>query len=171
MSLASTTPEIPWYRTPMVWLLIAFPLMSVIGGFVLLTLAIQSDDGLVVDDYYRRGKEINLELKRDHAATALGVSASIALADARNSVRIDLSLPATRRPDQLHLQLLHATREGYDRDLLLARAPDGSYHAALLGLVPGRYHVQLAADDWRLLGSLRLPGDQQIELRPVSNET
>lgn len=168
--MTTASPAPPWYRTPMVWLLIAFPLLSVVGGFTLLTMAIRSDDGLVVDDYYRRGREINLELKRDRAAAARGIQANVLFSEARDRVRIQLNMPAAQLPAQLHLQLLHATRQGYDRELLLARAPDGSYPAALLGLVPGHYYLQLAADDWRLLGSLRLPDDQRIELSPVHDK-
>ena len=53
-----------WYREPLVWLLISFPLTAVIAGFFTLYLAIISSDGLVVDDYYHRGKEINKSLAR-----------------------------------------------------------------------------------------------------------
>lgn len=159
-----------WYREPMVWLLMLFPLLAVVGGIVMLVMALQSDDGLVVDDYYRRGKEINLELKRDRAATALGVTAQITLNESRNNVRVQLSLPAAQAPVQLQMQLLHATRQGYDRQLLLVRSQDGTYQTGLSGLVPGRYHVQLATDDWRLLGSLHLPHDQQIEIQPSGRD-
>lgn len=158
--------SLPWFRLPVVWLLIAFPLLSVVAGFTLLAFAITSDDGVVVDDYYRRGKEINRELKRDQAAVTHGVSANLIFGEARDTVRIELRAPASTAPAQLHLQLLHATRQGYDRDLLLARAADGTYQAALLGLAPGHYYVQLAADDWRLLGSLRIPDDGVVRLHP-----
>ncbi len=48
-----------WYREPYVWLLIAIPACAVVAGFVTLALAIATDDGLVVDDYYWQGKQIN----------------------------------------------------------------------------------------------------------------
>jgi uncharacterized membrane protein YeaQ/YmgE (transglycosylase-associated protein family) len=38
-----------WYREPIMWLVVAFPLTSVIVGFVSLALAIRSDDGMVED--------------------------------------------------------------------------------------------------------------------------
>ena len=55
----------PWYSHPYVWMVIAFPLAAVIAGFITLTLAIQSDTGLVVDDYYRKGQAINQIIERD----------------------------------------------------------------------------------------------------------
>jgi hypothetical protein len=151
----------------MVWLLIALPLAAVVAGFATLWLAVKSDDGLVVDDYYRRGQEINLDLKRDRAAAARGLKAQMLFDSARREARIELNLPVKQLPAQLEMQLLHATRPGHDRQMLLGRAPDGSYRTALLGLSPGRYYVQLAAEDWRLLGSLNVPGDARIEILPV----
>ena len=52
----------PWFREPWVWLLIALPASAVLGGMVTIWIAVDSDDGLVVDDYYKRGLEINKKL-------------------------------------------------------------------------------------------------------------
>ncbi len=57
-----------WYRLPIMWLVIAIPLAAVIVGSILLTISIQTFDGLVEDDYYKKGKEIDRVLKRDMAA-------------------------------------------------------------------------------------------------------
>ena len=49
-----------WYAEPWVWLLIALPMTAVIGGMITIYLAVTTSDGLVVDDYYKRGKAINI---------------------------------------------------------------------------------------------------------------
>lgn len=154
----------PWHRVPMVWLLIAFPLLSVVGGFTTLWLAVQSNDGLVVDDYYRRGKEINLELRRDRAAAARGLRAVVLFDKERAQARIELAGSASPRPAQLTVQLLHATRQGYDRRMRLAPGADGAYLAPLHALAPGHYYVEISTEDWRLLGSVRLPEDTSAEM-------
>jgi len=51
-----------WKKEPFVWMIIAIPSSAIIMGVVIITLAIQSWSGLVVDDYYRKGKQINLVL-------------------------------------------------------------------------------------------------------------
>ncbi len=38
---------------------------AVIGGMTSLYLAVTTSDGLVVDDYYTRGKAINMDLARE----------------------------------------------------------------------------------------------------------
>ncbi len=44
---ATAPPNRPWYREPMVWLVIGIPLAAVIGGLVTLGLAIRGGDTVV----------------------------------------------------------------------------------------------------------------------------
>ena len=54
----------------MVWMIIMIPFSAVVMGGVMLTLAVSSDDGLVTDDYYRKGLQINRTLERDALAAS-----------------------------------------------------------------------------------------------------
>lgn len=157
-----------WYREPLVWLLISFPLTAVIAGFFTLYLAIISSDGLVVDDYYQRGKEINKSLARDHAAAQHGLRASVTLDVAKQEVVVQLSAARQQPlPDVLNVRWLHATRAGFDRTQALIRIPDGSYRNAFPDLAPGHWYVQIEAQDWRLQGSLRVPAETRLDLVPA----
>jgi hypothetical protein len=156
----------PWYRVPIVWLAIALPLTAVIAGFTTLWLAIVSDDGLVADDYYRRGQEINRDLTRDRAAAARGLKAMLRW-QPPGELRIRFNVEAAALPTQLEVQFLHATRGGLDQKILLTRAPDGSYRTLLPALADGRWHVQLAGDDWRLSGTLSVPGNDFAAFVPA----
>ena len=157
----------PWYREPLVWLIIAFPLTSVIAGFTTLYLAESTKDGLVVDDYYRKGKEINMLLARDQAAARAGLRAELHLDGARQRVILDLQVDRIAPPALLTLRWLHATRAGFDRTQELHRGADGRYQATFPALVPGHWYVQLEAQDWRLQGSLRVPDETRLLLAPV----
>ena len=166
-SLPRHAPGRPWYRHALVWMIIAFPASAVIGGAVTLWLAIRSNDGLVVDDYYVQGKQINRILDRDRAAARLGLSADLRLEPNRRRLHLRLaSRSGVDAPATLRLQLLHATRAGLDRQLDLARGPDGAYSAALPPLAPGHWYVQIGTDRWRLLGSLYLPADTRLHIAP-----
>ncbi|WP_296670160.1 FixH family protein [Sulfuricaulis sp.] len=159
--------SIRWYREPFVWLLIALPLTAVIASFITLGLAIRSDDGVVEDDYYRRGKEINLVLARDQAAATRGLQGRVELDDAKNQMQLRLTVrERSAIPDNVELKFLHATRSGIDRVLILARQSGGLYQAPLPELAQGHWNVQLAAQDWRLVGSLFVPGARGFDLRP-----
>ena len=76
MATNSSHPS-PWYREPLVWMVVAIPAAAVIAGAVLLVLANATWDGLVADDYYERGMQINRSLARDAEATRLGLEAVI----------------------------------------------------------------------------------------------
>ncbi len=162
----------PWHRHPLVWMLIAIPATAVVAGFTMLWLAIASDDGLVEDDYYKRGKEINRVLERDRAATRHGIESSIVLDPAGGAVTVQLLAPRpARRPARLELAFLHATRAGLDQRLKLARDADGRYRGRAAALAPGRWHLQLAAEDWRLVGVLEVPGPTEIHIMAAPAES
>lgn len=157
------TVKRPWYRTPYVWMLIGIPFSAVIMGGFLLYFAITTDDGLVKDDYYKQGKEINLVIRRDRAATELGLYGKLHLEQTEATVKLTLaSHKKTTLPDSLELAMLHATRAGFDREMTLQRTPNGDYFAILPSLEPGRWHAQISTAEWRLTGSLKLPGDNSV---------
>lgn len=161
-------PPVSWYRVPFVWLLIALPLAAVIASFVTLGLAITSDDGLVEDDYYRRGMEINRDLARDTAAAAHGLESRVDLDRAHRELLVQLTArKPTTLPPTIEIKFLHATRAGLDRHLIVARQADGTYRAPLPEFAPGHWNVRLTAQDWRLAGSLFMPGDRHLVMRPA----
>lgn len=164
------TADARWYREPFVWLLIALPATAVVVGFTLLGLAIHSDDGLVEDDYYRKGKEINRVLARDRAAATRGLESTLTFDTARRELHVQLTAHRNVSfPEQIELRFLHATRANLDRSMVLVRGADGVYRAPLLPLAPGHWNLQLAAQDWRLTGSAHVPGAQKIVIRPAGS--
>ena len=154
----------PWYRQPYVWLLIAFPAISVAAGLTTLFIAANTYDGLVVDDYYKRGMEINRELGRDHAATARGLGAAVELEPGAPRFRILLAAgPEQIAPEALRVNFLHRTHAGFDRQVIATLLPDSVgttpfvYEAATPDLVRGHWDVLIEAGDWRLLDSATIP--------------
>ena len=51
----------PWYREPWVWVLIAFPLLAVVGCAITIWLALSHPDYLVVDEHEYQQIEAGLE--------------------------------------------------------------------------------------------------------------
>ena len=74
----------PWYRQRWPWLLIAGPAIVVVASLVTAWLAASTDDGVIADDYYKRGLLINQELERTRAARPCGWARCCAL---RRTVR------------------------------------------------------------------------------------
>lgn len=155
----------PWYRFPFVWLLLVPPVAAVLMGATTIYLATSSFDGMVVDDYYQRGKAINQVLHRDQAAQRHGLSAKLQIDTNSNSVRLRLHARENLAlPDAIVLKLFHATRSSADLALPLTRQADGAYYGALPPLVAGRWDAVLEAEDWRLIGSYHAPGAEELLL-------
>ncbi len=161
-----TTFPRSWYREPMVWMIIAIPSTAVVVGMIMLSMSIRSYDGLVADDYYKRGKEINRVLVRDQLAKEHAIGATLAVDD--SNVVLDLrhdgrlSFPAT-----LELKFLHRTRAGRDRAILLTAGPDGRYHGHIEHGASGRWFIQLETARWRVSGEADLPLEHTVELGAI----
>ena len=153
-----------WYRQPMVWMIIAIPLSAVIMGGVMLSLSISSFDGLVADDYYKKGKEINRVLERDSYARAYDLSATVTISPSGEVLAEIKHEPGLLRPDQVELKLLHRTRSGLDKTVSLEAFGSQHYRGNVESLVASHWLVQLETDNWRITGQATLPGDQSIHL-------
>jgi hypothetical protein len=146
-ALAAVEPA-AWYRHPWPWLLMIGPAVAVAAGCATLWLALRSDDGLVADDYYRRGLAVNQTLDRTARSTALGLSARVSVdpdGDCTVSLHARDALPAAVR-----LRLIHPTRAGHDRSVQLVVGPDRRYHGRVPDFAPGRWLVSVEGDGWRL---------------------
>ncbi|NIV51720.1 MAG: hypothetical protein GWN53_07535 [Gammaproteobacteria bacterium] len=167
---SATSPKAAWYRQPLVWLIILIPASSVLMGAATLVLAIRSFDGMVVDDYYRQGLQINRSLERDRAAARHGLGGTMRMDEGRGRIRTTLAADrGFRPPAALRLNLFHATRSGFDREVLLRRVTAQQYEGTLPKLVPGRWYLQLEADDWRLTGSFEVPGSDTVTVKSDSS--
>lgn len=152
----TTTHPAPWYRQVWPWLLMSMPAAAVVGGVITYWLAATTPNAMVVDDYYREGKAINLQLARDDAARSLGLAAELAHGPGDETRVLLRSSPGAVLPPFVRLRLVHATRADLDRELVLAAAGDGLYVATLSGLpARGRWNVVLEDPQrrWRLVGA------------------
>lgn len=154
---------IPWYRQRWPWLLMVPPLAAVIGGIVTIVLAVRSNDGMVADDYYKRGLAINVELSRSQRARELGLLAEVRATgeSAGDSVQVRLTgeraLPAEAA---LRIRLVHPGRSGADRVAVLSRVSAeadgrgaeyrGAWDEAAELHVPVAWRVVLEGREWRL---------------------
>ena len=154
----------PWYREPWPWFLMSLPATAVVAGLTTVWIAVQSDDGLVVGDYYKEGLAINQTLARDDAARALALAAT--MKSERGELLLTLAGHLKTYPVQLTLTLAHPTHQGMDHTLTLHYAGGGHYRAALPAMPAGKWHAQLtdSASAWRLSGVLHSPFDQPATL-------
>jgi hypothetical protein len=168
----------PWYRYGWPWFLISIPFVSMLLGGMMLYLGLSTNNSLVVDDYYKEGKAINLRIERDRIATLLGLGATLTpslegmvLQVSRSAPALPASLQADAAaaaadfqwPDTLQIRWVHVTQAERDGEALLRGLGGNRYLAPGVALPDSgkfRIHVQPLDDvTWRLISPLIDVGD------------
>lgn len=162
------TPAVrPWWSHRWPWLLMLGPAIVMLAGLYTGWLAFSQPDALVVGDYYKKGKAINQDLRRDRAATALGVSVALRYDAAGGVLAGRVAQAGAAQPERLLLHLAHATQPEKDIRLVLYPAADGGFSVALPALERTRWQVLVenGARDWRLEASWQWPLQRGVVLR------
>ena len=163
----------PWYRYGWPWFLISIPFVSVLLGAMMLYLALSTNNSLVVDDYYKEGKGINLRIERDRSAALLGLSATLNVTT--EGLLLDVSRKMPALPEQLlaeatmmeagfhwpaamQLQWIHVTQAERDGEAVFQSIGGDRYLAAgtqLPDIGKYRLHIQpVERAHWRLVSKL-----------------
>jgi hypothetical protein len=142
-----------WRREPMVWLVIALPLLTVVAGLATAMIAAQGPPDRMDANVRRVAQVQTSDLAPDLAAAARGVEGEIAFErrDGRFTLRI------VGAPDaDLQLWLRHPGDARRDLRATLLASGDGHYVAALGALGAGPWNLTLSGDDgaWRVTGRL-----------------
>ena len=129
--------------------------VSIIGialGVATLIIAIENQDGLVAEDYYKQGLAINRVLAREKHASDLRLSAQMMVSGKRIRIRLD---GEGAFPDSIVLRFVHPTRAGEDREADLSSTAAGWYEGILPPLSEGHWRLQIedAQSTWRLTGT------------------
>jgi hypothetical protein len=150
----------PWYREPWPWILAAGPFIVVIAALYTAWLAVVSNDGLVTDDYYKKGLSANQTIVRSEQATRFGLVAGVRIAGDRLSVRLRASAQGFVMPPTLALTISHPTRAGLDQSRVLVR--NGDLYVSEVRLPAAGHWLVLLEDErktWRLMGNVILPAN------------
>jgi hypothetical protein len=150
----------PWYRQPWPWILAAGPFIVVIAAFYTAWLAVKSNDGLVTDDYYKKGLSVNQTIARSEQAAKMGLVAAVRITGDILSVRLQASEKSFLMPPTLALTISHPTRAGLDQSRVLVR--NGELYSGEVRLPAAGHWLVLLEDErktWRVLGNVILPAN------------
>jgi len=157
----------PWYREPMLALVIGLPAAAVVASLVTIVIAARSSGDAGDPRVTRVAQVQTADFAADHAAAGSGLAA-VASISPDGVISLGFEREAWRG-SSLRLTLRHVTDGSRDRALLLHRAGSGNYAALLPGVLPaGAYNAELAPEDggWRLVGRLE-DGAAELRLAPA----
>lgn len=163
MNETTVTPVTPrvcarWHQEPIAWLVFGLPAVAVVASFITLAIAITGADSLVVDDYYKQGLAINEVLAREERATAAALAFTPELSDQGALILRFTAQQGFSFPDQIDLQLNHATRDDVDRKLPMSHGGNGIYVAKVGKLEAGPWYVDASTAQWRVVTRVTVGG-------------
>lgn len=163
----STRDTKPWYRHPWPWLLMLGPFLVIVAGIHTTWLAFSRADALVVDDYYKQGKAINQDLRRDRVATGMGLDIGLDYDAAAGRLRGTIRSHGRPLNDALAISLVHSTRPEKDLHLQVQPDAEGNFSADLPMLDIARWQilVESAQREWRLKGVWAWPQQPRANIR------
>ncbi|QTH71751.1 FixH family protein [Pseudoalteromonas xiamenensis] len=156
----------PWYKNFWPWFLMFFPLVSIVACVLLVFVAVGNGPDLVVDDYYKKGKAINLELTKFDKAKALYLHGDLDVAEHR--IAFDFTKGDHSQVTALKASFYHRTIKKHDFNVTLLQNADGHFTATVEHYEPGAYTIFLEPMDgsWKLKENLELPTKQTISISP-----
>ncbi|WP_175000953.1 FixH family protein [Duganella vulcania] len=163
-----TPPATPWWKQRWPWLLMLGPAVVVVAGTYTGWLAYSRQDALVVGDYYKQGKAINQDLRRDRLAASLGLSVEVGYDATQGALTGQLRRTASDqgKAERLFVHLSHATLP--EKDIQLVVQPDefGAFQINLPMLERSRWVVLVEGErrDWRLAGTWSWPAQRAVTL-------
>jgi len=148
----------PWYRQGWPWFLILLPLAMVVASMLTLYLAIETDEALVRDDYYKEGLAINRRLEEEARAREQGISATLRYDP--QTLALELRVDgAGIAESSVALAVVHPTDKRRDETVTLVAAGDGLFLGKASAPLDGkRYlildHAEPDGRSWRVRGQL-----------------
>jgi hypothetical protein len=138
-----------------------------VAGAITMWISFSGADALVVDDYYKQGKAINQDLRRDRMAESMGLSLTLRF-DAASGTLLG-QVHGIDTTAALSLLLIHPTMPA--KDLRMVAMPDdhGNFSITLPLLERALWQVQLEdmARTWRLHGNWAWPQQKNTDIQAV----
>lgn len=161
-----TNPVVPWYKQFWPWVLITIPVITVIVSINLVIIAVDTEDSLVVGDYYKKGKAINEQLDEIRKARELGIKAHLTITDGFYRIKLDSFEPLDG--SAITLDFHHATLSEKDFHLQLVMNPSGEYVTEHSGDISGKWHLTIRPfnQQWKLTQVTSFPRNDQIDFIP-----
>ncbi len=156
--------NIPWYRQFWPWFLIALPLSVIIASFITVFIFSKHQVSLVAEDYYKKGKAINLELTRLAKADELNISAVMAVKD--NQIVIALDKGHLKYFPPIKVIFQHRTLVDQDISQMVNADATGHYRLSLDNPLTGPWYIEINAFDklWALNNRAHFPLSNEIVL-------
>jgi hypothetical protein len=155
-----------WYKQFWPWFLIIVPLTSMVLSFIMMNLAFTGEDSMVIDDYYKEGRAINLKIQKLQQAQNLNISTKTQVFS--DYVEVIFISGEPENGEALTLDFFHSTQNFKDFSVTLFRDANGVYRAPLTEDILGKWQLSLHPfnENWKIQQVVLLPQTSPFDLKP-----
>ncbi|MGR5444826.1 FixH family protein [Vibrio jasicida] len=155
----------PWYKQFWPWFLIILPLTVVIWTIVTVVVFANNSVSLVAEDYYKKGKGINIDISKMNVARDLGLNATVSSDD--KTVVISFNKGELPHFPALTATFTHRTLPDRDFTKLLTADAKGNYRLTQEDSIQGPWFVELEPHnkEWMIQGRVEFPAQPTILMK------
>ncbi|WP_341660725.1 FixH family protein [Vibrio sp.] len=154
----------PWYKQFWPWFLIILPLTVVVWTIITVIVFSNNSVSLVTEDYYKKGKAINIDISKINVARDLELSAAVS--SENNDVVISFNKGQLKHYPAITALFAHRTLPDRDFTKLLTSDAGGQYRLTLDKSLQGPWFIELTPHDeqWLIQGRVTFPTEANVEL-------
>lgn len=175
--MSKSTPSKPWYKEPWPWLLMAGPTIVVIAATSMFFVAKNANSDMVVDDYYKEGKYINMQIERDAEAKKRNIQAQVLISPSADAAKVFVSGEFDPKKP-VNILFMHPARQSLDQTILLqpgTLSGDKTEYTAVFKPLPPAKHwyirIEDAAGKWRVEDKWVVANGNAVELTSGAKPT
>jgi hypothetical protein len=155
----------PWYKQFWPWFLIILPLTVISWTIVTVVIFSNNSVSLVAEDYYKKGKGINIDISKMNVARDLRLNANIS--SNSNTVVIHFNKGELTHYPALTAIFTHRTLPDRDFSKLVTADASGNYRLTLDHEILGPWFVELQPHDkqWMIQGKVEFPAVNTVLMK------
>ncbi|GEM74585.1 FixH family protein [Vibrio sagamiensis] len=147
----------PWYKQFWPWFLIILPLTVVVWTIVTVIIFSNNSVSLVAEDYYKKGKGINIDITKMNVAKELGLNAVVS----SENETVVVSFTKGKLPyfPALTASFTHRTLPDRDFSRVLTADAKGNYRLNHKESIVGPWFIELHPydEEWMIQGRVEFP--------------
>lgn len=154
----------PWYKQFWPWFLIILPGTVVVACITTFVLFVENDVDLVAEDYYKKGKAINVDLSKIKVAQELSIFAKVR--SVGSTVEIEVDKGKLDHNPAIKAIFTHRTLPNHDFSQVLTSDAKNIYRINLEEPLTGPWFIELLPHDssWMIQGRTNFPTEDFFPL-------
>ena len=156
----------PWYKQFWPWFLIILPGTVVVACISTYILFVEHDVDLVAEDYYKKGKAINIDLSKIKVAQELSIFAKVRSVGNTIEIEIEIDKGKLEHNPAINATFTHRTLPNHDFSQLLTSDAKNIYRINLKEPLTGPWFIELLPHDraWLIQGRTNFPTEDFFPL-------